>query len=1131
VEGADVAGSVPGILYGGPQPQQRAAPGRSGDLCGHSGVHVRTHPDDSTQRGAEPPSNFGDLKAIEPLLAGLGALAERYSVDDPNTALLKLRQYGELLTRVVAARSGQLRTADEGQQAETQQARLARLRREGVLPQEVWQLLTELRRTGNEANHDFSGEREQALNLLQFAWMLGVWLLRTFHNPAYVRGEFIAPRRQDDAGQLRLLLAEAEQARAEAERRLAQQQAQAPADTAPLIASASRAASTIDLNEAQTRQLIDAQLRAVGWEADTAHLTYAAGARPQKGHNRAIAEWPTDKGPADYALFVGLTPVGVVEAKCKGKAVMGSLEQAARYSRGFRLDTPGLTLPSGPWGEGAVSYRVPFLYATNGRPYLAQLRSESGIWFRDARRGVNPSYPLPGWHSPAELLARLEQDTGAADERLKTEPLDDEVGLRSYQKGAIRAVEERLAAGQRELLLAMATGTGKTRTAIALIYRLLKAGRFRRVLFLVDRETLGEQAGNDFRTTRLEGTRTFAETFNLTALDDGPIDTSTSVHVTTVQGMARRVLGGEPPSVGTYDLIVVDEAHRGYTLDRELAAAELGWRSEADYVSRYRQVLEHFDAVKVALTATPALHTTQIFGMPVFAYTYRDAVLDGVLIDHEPPILIRTELGESGIGWKRGETIQTYTPGDDAVALYEAPDDIGLEVEDFNRKVIAEGFNRAVAQELARQLNPHGPEKTLIFCANDRHADDVVRLLGEAFREVYGEIEGGTVVKITGASDRPLELIRRYRNESLPTVAVTVDLLTTGVDVPAITNLVFLRRVGSRILFEQMLGRATRRCDDIGKTTFRIYDAVRAYEAASDFSTMQPVVKQPSRSFADLLRDVQAAPTTEARALLRDELTGKLQRVKNRLTPAARATFEGETGFTPEAYLAQLRQMEPDALPAFVAQHSAVMDVLDSGRTRGGQPMFISDHADQVTAVVQEYPGGRRAEDYLSAFQAYVQHHRDEVPALLTVLTRPSDLTREALLSLRRELDAQGFSEVFLQRAYASVRQVDAAASIIGFIRAAAGNETPQPFDARVDAALARLLGSRAWTPPQKQWLGRLGAQLKANGVIDRDLLDQPTNPIRAQMGGFERLSKAVFGGELPLILTQLQEAVWARGA
>ncbi|MFC5848569.1 type I restriction-modification system endonuclease [Deinococcus petrolearius] len=1067
-------------------------------------------------------SNFADLGRTDPLLAQLGYLAERYLFDDPNTALLKLRQYAEALTQVVAARSGLL------VDGETQHERLARLRREGVLPQEVWQLLTELRRSGNEASHAFTGEREQAQTLLQFAWILGVWLIRTFHDAGYIRGEFIEPQPAERPEDLRTLLAQAEAARQDAEARLAQVQAQAPGSPARVVQAAQAAATQLDLSEEQTRQLIDAQLRSVGWEVDSAKLRYGLGIRPEAGRSLAIAEWPTATGPADYVLFLGTTPVAVVEAKRKNKAVMSSLEQAARYSQGFDLSGTELTSPGGPWGT-PDPFRIPFLYATNGRPYLTQLGTQSGIWFRDARRGVNPSYPLPGWHTPEGLRAMLEQDASTAEAQLAQEDLDYSVGLRPYQREAILAVEAALRTGQRDLLLAMATGTGKTKTAIALIYRLLKTGRFRRVLFLVDRETLAVQAEGSFATTRLEGTRTFAETFGLTGIDDGPADASTAVHITTVQGLARRVLSDSPPPVDTYDLIVVDEAHRGYTLDRDLAEAELGWRDESEYVSRYRQVLEHFDAVKVALTATPALHTTQIFGLPVFAYTYRDAVLDGVLVDHDPPYLIETELSTGGLHFRRGDTIPTYTPGADATELYEAPDDIGLEVEDFNRRVITRGFNRAVCAFLAQNISPAGPEKTLIFCVNDLHADEIVVTLKEELRRVHGEIDDGSVVKITSKSDQPRKLTHRFRTEVQPAIAVTVDLLTTGIDVPAITNLVFLRRVGSRILFEQMLGRATRQAPDIGKTTFRIYDAVRAYEAVQDFTTMGPVVRQPTRTFVSLAEDARRAPTPEAQLLLRDELVAKLQRVRRRLTDAARDTFEGETGLSVEAFLRALRGVAAGDLPALLEGAAPVMAVLDTGRTRGGQPIFISDHEDAVVSVVQAYPTGQRPDDYLAGFLAFIERERDRLPALTAVLTRPSSLGRSDLLELRRELDRQGFSEAALRTAFAQTRQVDAAASIIGFIRAAAQDEAPQPFEARVDAALARLLGSRTWTPPQRTWLTRLASQLKANQVIDRAFMDEPSNPVRREVGGFDRLNERIFGGELPTILERLQDEVWAR--
>ena len=194
------------------------------------------------------------------------------------------------------------------------------------------------------------------------------------------------------------------------------------------------------------------------------------------------------------------------------------------------------------------------------------------------------------------------------------------------------------------MLLAMATGTGKTKTCIALIYRLLKAKRFRRILFLVDRSALGEQASNAFKDTRMESLQTFADIFGIKELEEQSPDSDTAVHIATVQGMVARVLNPAedvpPPPVDQYDCIVVDECHRGYLLDRELSETELTFRSFDDYISKYRRVLDYFDAVKIGLTATPALHTTEIFGPPIFTYSYREAVIDGFLIDHEPPYTI-----------------------------------------------------------------------------------------------------------------------------------------------------------------------------------------------------------------------------------------------------------------------------------------------------------------------------------------------------------------------------------------------------------------------------------------------------------------------------------------------------------
>ncbi len=519
------------------------------------------------------------------------------------------------------------------------------------------------------------------------------------------------------------------------------------------------------------------------------------------------------------------------------------------------------------------------------------MATHSGIWFCDLRRPDNLSDALQGWMSPEGMTALLKRGEAAADKALLTEPFKYGFILRFYQQDAILATEAAIARGQREILLAMATGTGKTKTCIALIYRLLKLKRFRRILFLVDRSSLGEQAANSFKDTRMENLITFADAFGIKELDEAIAESATGVHLATIQGMVKRVLypseKSTPPPIDEYDCIIVDECHRGYLLDREMSDTELSFRSYDDYVSKYRSVLDYFAAVKIGLTATPALHTSEIFGTPVFTYGYREAVIDGFLIDHDPPFKIHTELSKKGIIWKKGEEVQVYRSDTSEIELAKAPDLIHMEIDKFNRKVITRPFNKAVCEYLATEIDPAASGKTLIFCANDAHADLVVDLLKKAFKKQYGAVDDDAVIKITGTADKPLKLIRRYKNERHPNVAVTVDLLTTGIDVPEITNIVFLRRVNSRILFDQMLGRATRRCDEIDKETFRVFDAVGIYDALQGMTAMRPVVVDPSISFSQLCREITEVPTEEARSLVRDQLLAKLQRKKRHLSDTA----------------------------------------------------------------------------------------------------------------------------------------------------------------------------------------------------------------------------------------------------
>jgi len=1099
-------------------------------------------------------------------------LAEKYFTDDPNTCILKLRQFGEALAQHVASRVGLMTSTEE-----SQFDLIRRLQDEGILPREVAQLLDEIRRAGNAASHAVRGDHATALSSLKISWQLGVWYHRTFKSPQFKSGPFIpptAPKEESDALRAELerlshaleeyrathreteqqlldteqklkaakdeqsfweqLAVETENAKAELAGRLVEQQGATPAQSKSVVtaflSAASAAADSLELDESETRRLIDEQLKLAGWQADSMNMTYANGARPEKGKCLAIAEWPTTTGPADYTLFAGLVPLATVEAKRKNIDVSGSLQQAKRYSRSFHV-SDNLELLGRPWGE----FQIPFVFSSNGRPYLRQLSTRSGIWFCDVRRTDNVAHALDGWYTPEGLLALLKRDEDKSYEQLAAEPLQYDFQLRHYQQDAIRAIEKGIAGGRRDMLVAMATGTGKTKTCIALIYRLLKAQRFKRILFLVDRSALGEQATNAFKDTRMENLQTFADIFGIKELEEQKPDSDTAVHIATVQGMVKRVLyPGEDtvaPAIDQYDCIVVDECHRGYLLDRELSDTELTFRSFDEYISKYRRVLDYFDAVKIGLTATPALHTSEIFGRPIFSYSYREAVIDGFLVDHEPPVQIRTDLSEGGINWRVGEQVPVYNVRRNQIDLFTTPDEINLEVEDFNRKVITEPFNKVVCGYLAKELDPNSRQKTLVFCVNDAHADLVVKLLKDALGEQYGNVDDDAVIKITGSADKPLQLIRRYKNERNPNIAVTVDLLTTGIDVPEICNLVFLRRVNSRILFDQMLGRATRLCDRIGKETFRIFDAVRIYEALQNLTDMKPVVVDPKITFTQLTQEMAQVAGDEELALAREQFIAKLQRKKRHLSQRNKDDFETVAGMPPDEFIDRLRQMPLRDIASWFTEHPDLGEILDrKGEGSYAPQIYISEHEDNLISAEHGYGAAKKPADYLQEFADFIKQRSNTLPALITVLTRPKELTRKQLRELALELDRAGFTESNLATAWREMTNQDIAARIVGYIRQAAIGDALIPYEQRVDQALTKVLGSRRWTTPQRQWLQRIAAQTKANLIVDRDALDDPDLIFRREGGGFARLDR-IFDGELAEVLQTFNDQLWPQTA
>lgn len=853
------------------------------------------------------------------------------------------------------------------------------------------------------------------------------------------------------------------------------------------------------------------------------------------GEDRAIAEVPTPEGPADYVLFRGLVPLAVVEAKRKSRNVRAALHQAERYARSVNaaaLESWGAeAAEAGPWADGL---RIPFFFATNGMPFQRTRVDRTGVWFQDARSDVTPPRALERWYTPDGLRELARRDLDQAHHDLAADDLDGPdmggLSLRDYQEDAVRSVEGALIKGQREILLAMATGTGKTRTALALIYRLLRHERFRRILFLVDRNSLGEQAYEKFEEVKLADLQSLPELYDVRRLGDLEPRDTTRVHIATVQAMVRRIFFGNPEDelpVDAYDCIVVDECHRGYHLDREVSDEEMVFRNLDDYISKYRRVLDHFDAVRIGLTATPALHTTEIFGAPVKSYSYRDAVLEGWLVDHEPPVQIETQLSEDGIHWEVGEAVEVYEAGREEPVSIFAPDEIDLEIDDFNRRVETEEWNRVVCEELARHVDPTHEGKTLVFCCTDVHADMVVRLLDQELRKVYPDLPRNTVRKITGQADRPQEAIRRFKNERLPNVAVTVDLLSTGIDVPEIAHVVFLRRVKSRILYEQMMGRATRRCENLygpglDKEVFYIYDAVRLYESLRDHTDIKPVVANPKVSFGEAVENLLAAGGKEYRGILAREVVGKLRRLCGRIERYSLDEFEALAGGSPDDVADRLAHATPDEVAEFFRSRPELVDLLDFVPSET-QKRFISHHPDQVRAVTRGYGDADRPEDYLRSFQEFLERKSHEIPALLVVTQRPRDLTRRHLMDLKKALDAAGFSETALRTAWREMTNEDLAASVLGFVRQQALGDPLIPYSDRVNAAKRRILASRNWTRPQRQWIENLSKQLEVNTVIDVASLDE--EPFRRK-GGLRHLDR-VLDGQAEEILGDLKEEVW----
>jgi type I restriction enzyme R subunit len=293
---------------------------------------------------------------------------------------------------------------------------------------------------------------------------------------------------------------------------------------------------------------------------------------------------------------------------------------------------------------------------------------------------------------------------------------------------------------------------------------------------------------------------------------------------------------------------------------------------------------------------------------------------------------------------------------------------------------------------------------------------------------------------------------------------------------------------------------------------------------------MQPVVVDPKISFTQLAQELAGAQTDDARALARDQFLAKLQRKRRHLGDETLRDFEARAGMPPEDFVRHLRRLPLDEVAQWFAQNPGLGEILDRKARGPREPLFISDHSDALIETRRGYGQAGKPEDYLQAFSTFIRGQGNTLPALVTVLTRPRELTRKQLRELAIALDREGFTEASLATAWREMTNQDIAARIVGYIRQAAIGDPLLPYAERVDRALSRLLAQpphgKPWTTPQRDWLKKIAAQTKANTLVDREALDDPDLLFKTQGGGFARLDK-LFDGHLMQTLEAFNDALW----
>jgi len=913
--------------------------------------------------------------------------------------------------------------------------------------------------------------------------------------------------------------------------------------------------------EQKARDKIDALLEEAGWKVQHAKkIDFNAGL------GIAVREYQTDVGTVDYALFVDKKAVGVIEAKPEewGYRITTVEEQASGYA-GAKFKWVNNKEP------------LPFVYESTG--VITR--------FTDGRDPRPRSREVFTFHRPETLQEWISQ-AASLRERLQMLPPLNHHGLRDCQIIAIENLEKSFKEDHPRALIQMATGAGKTFTAITSVYRLLKYADAKRVLFLVDTKNLGEQAEQEFMTyLPNDDNRKFTELYNVQRLKSPYVAKDSQVCISTIQRMysllkdqpldeaaeeinlAELVLPKEPLPVvynrkippEFFDFIFIDECHRSI-------------------YNVWRQVIEYFDAYLIGLTATPDNRTYGFFRKNVVSeYPREEAIADGVNVGDEIYV-IETERTKSGgkitarqlvekrerltrkKRWELQDEDETYTTTQLDRDIVN-PDQIRTVIRAFKEKLpeIFPGRNEV--------------PKTLIFAKTDSHADDIIQTV----REEFGA-GNEFCKKVTYQSkEDPKSVLAQFRNDYNPRIAVTVDMIATGTDVKPLECLLFMRDVKSRNYFEQMKGRGTRTLDYdnlkkvtpsaiSAKTHFVIVDAIGVTKSLKTAS--QPLITKPSVPLKDLVMGVMMGARDEDTV---SSLAGRLARLEKTLDDTEQQRIQEQTGgitlgsivsgliaaIEPDRVEARAREIhqlpasiEPDEEQLTKTQEQLVgeaakafngelIELLETIR-RDKEQTIDNENLDSVIRAEWEGDAKENAQALVQDFQEYLEANRDEIEALTIFYSEPArrqtityDMIRQVMDKLKH--DRPRLAPLRVWRAYAVLDEykgenpVNELTALVSLIRRACGiDKTVSRYSETVRRNFQNWImqyhsgGEPKFDKEQMDWLHMIRDHIISSFHIERD--DLETAPFDAK-GGLGKMYQ-LFGNNMDSLINELNEALAA---